>query len=134
MNRALFTALAITISIVFLGCARVSQESKNRLDEKADRNLLLTADSAKQALLEMDPGQIRPGVLVPPPRDEPIQMANADEISIGIYHCNLKERTFDATAVYKGAARHAFNHVSGVFERNDDGKWIAKITASSSGH
>jgi acetyl esterase/lipase len=54
----------------------------------------LTDEIAKRCLLVMDAKQIPPGVLVPAPKDEPIKVINADEITIGIWRCNLKNRTF----------------------------------------
>ena len=99
-----------------------------------EKERVLTSAIAKRALLEMDVKQIPPGVLVPWPKDEPIQIHDADEISIGIYHCNLKQQTFHAHAFYPNAPRHQFNHLKGIFERTAEGKWVAKVTESQSGH
>jgi hypothetical protein len=131
MHRALLTILAIGLPLPLSGCERKPAGTQPQADVEEK---VLTGDIAKRALLEMDERQIPPGVLAPRPKDEPIQIINADEISIGGYYCNLKERTFHASAFYPKADRHKFNHVSGVFERAADGKWVAKVTNSSSGH
>jgi hypothetical protein len=125
--------LAIGLPIVVAGCAReqVPEEPEAGVEAK---NQALTGEAAKHALLEMGREQIPPGVLVPPPKDEPIQADGADEISIGRYQCNLRDKTFHASAFYPNADRHKINQISGVFERNADGRWIAKVTDSSSGH
>jgi hypothetical protein len=109
--------------------------SRNNQDTDADaRNGIFTAEVAKKALLEMDSGEIPPGVIVPRPKDEPIEFLNADEIAVGIWRCNLKEKTFEASAFFPQAIRHKRNDVSGVFERTPDGKWVAKVKESSSAH
>lgn len=94
----------------------------------------LTRDAAKRALLAMDYREIRPGVIMPMPRNEPIEMIDEDEFAMGIYQFNLKTKTFHASADYPKAMRHKFNHVIGVFERNADGKWVAKVREGISGH
>jgi hypothetical protein len=127
------TVLAIVHPLVVAGCAgeQASVDPKAVAEAKDEG---LTAEAAKRALLEMGAKQIPPGVLVPPPKDEPVQAVGADEISIGLYHCNLKEKTFHASAFYPKADRHKFNNVSGVFEQTAVGGWVAKVTESSSGH
>jgi hypothetical protein len=140
MLRALLTVVSISLPLLFSGCAEAQQEQEGQPVAKEpqtnveQKDRILTEDIAKRALLAMDEQPIPPGVLVPKPKDEPIQRVNADEISIGNYHCNLKEKTFHASAFYPNADRHRFNEVSGVFERAADGKWVAKVTKSSSGH
>jgi hypothetical protein len=133
MDLRCLTVLAIGPLLVIAGCAGepAAVEPKAGVEAKEER---LTAEAAKRALLEMGVQQIPPGVLVPPPKDVPVQAVGADEISIGLYYCNLKDKTFHASAFYPNADRHKFNHVSGVFERTAEGKWVAKITESSSGH
>lgn len=140
MLRVSIATLAIGLPLGLGGCMgeRLGEEGKPAAQQHQanveKKHAVLTSDIAKRALLEMDKRQIPPGVLVPEPKDEPIQVINADEISIGRYHCNLKERTFHASASYPNAERHKFNDVRGVFEWAADGKWLAKVTESSSGH
>ena len=93
----------------------------------------MTAEIAKKALLEMAPNQIPPGVIVRLPKDEPIEILNPDEIAVGGWTCNLKEKTFHASFSFPDAPRHKFNEVTGVFERTPAGKWVAKVTDSNSG-
>ena|ERR1022692_793802 len=114
--------------LLLTGCV-----SEKRQEAKVDKDQVLTAETAKKALLEMDPTQIPPGVIVRLPKDEPIQVVNADEIAVGGWTCNLKEKTFHASFAFPEAFRHKHNQVSGVFERTPDGKWVAKVTDSSSG-
>lgn len=123
MIRAAWSTITVAVLMVVTGCVQESQQQKP----------VLTADAAKQALLGIDSRQIPPGVLVPPPEDKPIEFVSPDEISIGIYHCNLAAKTFHASANYPNADRHKFNNVSGVFEQNADGTWVARVTESSSG-
>lgn len=111
------------------------------VDERKDQDAAthtidqaLTAQGAKKALLDLDLKQIPPGVLVPGPKDEPIQVLGPDEIAVGIWRCNLKTRTFQATAEYPNAPRHKYNHVQGVLERTSDGQWVGKVTHSESAH
>ena len=102
--------------------------------QSGEQDCELTGAVAKRALLEMAVRQIPSGVLVPAPKDEPIQVLDTDKISIGIYHCDLKERTFYADALFPNAPRHSYNQLHGIFERTAEGKWVAKITRSLSGH
>jgi hypothetical protein len=140
MIRAVLALIPVAVSFVFAGCADKRQPHQGKPDTKEAqakveaKKQTLTANAAKRALLDMDVGQIPPGVLVPPPEDEPIKIGEPDEISIGRYHCNLKEKTYHASARYPHADRHRFNDVNGVFELNADGKWVAKIAGASSGH
>src|SRR5262245_1894424 len=129
MLRTILTVMAIVLPVMYIGCAGEPQEPAaseppGNVDEK---NGLLTGDFAKRALLEMGSRQIPPGCLVPGPTNEPIQVISENEISIGIYHCDLKMKTFRAEAHYPGALRHKKNFVYGVFERNAAGKWVAKV-------
>jgi hypothetical protein len=133
MFRHCLTILAIGLPIGVAGCAREQAAVEPEAGVEA-KNHALTGEGAKRALLDMGAGQIPPGVLVPPPKDEPVQAVGADEISIGRYYCNLRDKTFHASAFYPNADRHKINQVSGVFERNADGRWVAKVTNSSSGH
>ena len=132
MIRAVMTIITVAVLFVFTGCIEECQKKEAQAEVEV-KNEALTADAAKQALLDMDVEQIPPGILVPPPKDEPITLLNPDEISIGRFDCNLKANTFHASAFYPNADRHKFNYVGGVFERNADGKWVAKIRSSSSG-
>src|SRR5437660_2211124 len=68
---------------------------------------ILTAEMAKQALLEMDQLQI-PGEVHarPPKKEDPIKSINADRITIGAWRCDLKEKTFYAAFHFPGAIRH----------------------------
>jgi hypothetical protein len=139
MPRVSLTTLAIGLLLALSGCdgERLGQEGKPAVHQaqvKVEKDAALTGEMANRALLEMDERQIPAGVLVPRPKDDPIKVINVDEISIGRYHCNLKERTFHASAFYPKALRHKFNEVHGRFERTADGKWVAKVTESSSGH
>jgi len=111
------------------GCVRERQEQ----DAKVEKEHALTAEIAKRALLEMDPGQIPPGVIVPGPKNEPITFLNANEITVGEWNCNLKEKTFHVFQAFPEAIRHKQNEVSGVFERTPGGKWVAKVTDAKSG-
>jgi len=117
--------------LLVLGCGSERKEQDVKLD---DMDQPLSADIAKKTLLEMDSGQIPAGVIVPPPKDEPITVLNADEIAVGIWNCNLKKKTFHASAFYPNAPLHKMNEVSGVFQQTPGGKWIAKLTQSQSGH
>jgi len=128
--RTVHTAMVIGLLFMLVGCEGQRQEK----DIGEVRQPPHTADGAKEALLSMDLRQIGPGVLVPMPKNDPIEIDNADEISIGAYHCNLKERTFQVNAEYPNAHRHKFNRVSGVFELSAHGKWVAKVTEAVSGH
>lgn len=92
----------------------------------------LTAEAAKRCLLEMEASQIPPGVIIPPPKDEPIRHITADEIALGVWECNLKKRTFYASAFYPEAIHHKINEISGVFEQSSDEKWVAKVTSGKS--
>jgi hypothetical protein len=111
------------------GCSSKLEEQDAKV---ADKDELLTADIAKRTLLEMEPGQIGRSVMIPRPKDEPIEFRSADEIAIGIWNCNLKEKTFHAFAHYPKAKIHRINDVSGVFQRTPGGKWVAKVTHSRS--
>jgi len=136
--RTLLAIIATTIPLVVGGCA----ENRKGRDVPSDatetqvkievQDQLMTAEAAKQALLDMSENQIPSGVLVPKPKEAPIEFETLEQISIGIYECNLKTRTFHATATYPKAYRHQHNEVSGVFERREDGKWVAKVTQATS--
>jgi hypothetical protein len=129
--------MVVVIGLLALtGC---TDERRGQQETPADKQPLsagemndqrLTGELAKRALLEIDKEQIRAGLfhLIPLPKDEPIQVVGPDEIAIGIYHCNLKEKTFHAETFYPNADRHKHNRVSGVFEKKADGKWAAKVT------
>jgi hypothetical protein len=140
MIRSVLMIMIATVSFIFTACADGRERPEVKADTKESPAKVevkvqpFTGAVAKRALLDMDEQQIPPGVLVPPPTDEPIEVVSPDEISIGRYHCNLKAKTFRASAFYPNAGRHKFNHVSGVFERNTDGTWVAKITKGMSGH
>jgi len=138
MARVCWSVLVLVVHGMFVGCTAERQEPKGpatagQAPAKAGAQAPLTAEAAKRALLEMDVGQIPPGVLVPHPKDEPIQQVNAGEIEFGLWRCKLNERTFHASALYPKAHRHKINEVSGVFEQGPDGKWVAKVTKATSG-
>jgi hypothetical protein len=132
MIRAVLTIITVAVLFVFTGCTGECQKKEAQAEVEM-KNEALTADAAKQALLDMGVEQIPPGVHVPLPKDEPITILNPDEITIGRYHCNLKAKKFHASAFNPKAERHQDNDVWGIFERNADGKWVAKVTESSSG-
>src|SRR5262245_25739844 len=98
MRQTLVTVVVLGFALACCGCGGSPREAevKSGVEDKE----VLTADSAKRALLEMDARQIPPGVLVPAPKDEPIETVGPQEISVGGYHCRLKEKTFHAEAFY----------------------------------
>src|SRR5262249_16471750 len=119
------------VVLLLAGCIsddRTARDAKQLKKEEA-----LTAEVAKRALLQMDRAEIYAAVLVPSPKDEPIEVLNADEIAVGIRECNLKEKTFSAETHYPNAPRHKHNKVRGVFQRAPDGKWVARVTKQSNG-
>jgi hypothetical protein len=116
--------------LLAIGCVTERKEKDAKEDAKKQA---FTAEIAKRVLLEMDSNQIPFGVWVPPPKDEPIEVLNSDEIAVGGWTCNLKEKTFHASFSMPDAVRHKRNEVSGVFERTPAGKWVAKVTNSKSG-
>jgi hypothetical protein len=128
-RTVLWVAIGLLGLVLTAGC---SSERKTTDATGDAREETLTAETAKACLLELDLGQIPSGVIVPGPKEEPIAVVNADEIAVGIWKCNLRQKTFDATAEYPNASRHRFNHVTGVFEHGTDGKWVAKITKGES--
>ena len=130
MTRTLLHFITILVLLLLTGCDSNRKQSDARRDATEDE---LTTEIAKRCLLEMEPGQIPPGVIIPPPKDEPIRIINADEMELGVWECNLKKKTFHASAHFPEAIHHKTNHVRGVFERTPDGKWVAKVTGSKSG-
>jgi hypothetical protein len=123
--------IEIFVLLLLTGCANGRKEQDTKEDVK---DLTLTAEIAKKSFLEMDLKQIPAGVLVPAPRDEPIKVLNADEIAVGNWNCNLKEKTFHGSAFYRDAPRHRINEVAGVFQQDRGENWVAKVTHSSSGN
>jgi hypothetical protein len=130
MSRTYPQFIAILFLLLFAGCSDERKEPDAKTD---DEGLVLTAEMAKRALLEMDPRQIPSGVMVPDPKDDPVQFISRDEIAVGAWECNLHEKTFQVDAHYPEAIRHQHNHVRGVFQRTPEGKWVAKVTSSTSG-
>jgi hypothetical protein len=126
----LWLGIGWLVLLVATGCARERNDQGAREDAKEQA---LTAEIAKKTLLEMAPSQIPPGVTVHLPKDEPIEVVGPDEIAVGGWTCNLKEKTFHASFAFPDAPRHKQNHVTGVFQRTPDGKWVAKVTQSQSG-
>jgi hypothetical protein len=131
MTRAFSQVGTIALLLLVAGCSSERKEQEGKVEDKDEA---LTAEAAKRALLEMDPKAIRAGVRVPRPKDEPIDVLGPDEIAVGIWHCNLREKTFHAETEYPNADRHRFNEVSGVFQLSQDGHWVAKVTETLSGH
>lgn len=139
-----YYSLFITIAFlpVLTGCLGERKEPEAKVQDAQDagqntkvngKDQDLTTEIAKRTLLEMDFSQVYAGVMIPAPKDEPITVINADEIAIGGWKCNLKKKTFHAEAFFPEAPRHKINQVIGVFERTPNGKWVAKVTKSSSG-
>jgi hypothetical protein len=129
------TQRASWVVIGWLGLALIAgcgSERRTADGKEPVKEEVFTAEMAKATLLELDLGQIPSGVIVPGPTDAKITVVNADEIAVGIWKCNLRQKTFDATAEYPNATRHRFNHVTGVFEQGANGKWVAKITKGES--
>lgn len=131
MTHAARMIVALSTLSAFTGCAR-----ERRADSAAtggdEQAALLTPEEAKRALLNMGDRQASAGIMVPPPNDEPIEVVSEGKIKVGIYECNLKEKTFHAAALYPNAPRHKVNELSGVFERGADGKWTVKVTRAMS--
>jgi hypothetical protein len=104
-------------------------------------NETLTAEDAKNALLEMfeypDEQEMDWGFLDFLSQDlekKPITVVNADEIEIGRWEINLRQKTFRAALFFPKAHRHSHNRWKGLFQRRGtDGKWQAKLTESASG-
>lgn len=132
MLRSSVRVFMLGLVALLSGCQGDRQEAKEESLARTAQEATLTGEQAKRALLEMDPRQIPAGVLVLPPLDQPIRVEGADEISMGIYRCDLKARTFQASEYFPNAFRHKSNHVKGVFHRNADGKWVAQVTDASS--
>jgi hypothetical protein len=132
----LWLASAGLSTILLPGCAGDAQDqnAQVRVPRINEQEIELSADTAKKALLEMDMRAIRPGVIVPAPTADTIDFFEAGEFRVGRWTCDLKKRTFYVYAEFPNAARHRFNEVSGIFERNADGKWVAKVTTTESGH
>jgi hypothetical protein len=118
--------------------ARKASEAKHRGRDEfnaagAGDDKGLTAGLAKAALFEMKAEAIPPGVLVPQPKHEPIQLISAEEIALGPWRCNLKRKSFVGSTFYPDAPRHKHNYVEGVFDRTPAGKWVARVISSGSG-
>jgi hypothetical protein len=118
----------IALLLLCTGCLSDSKDSDGK---EADKDLSLSAEIAKKALLDMI-SKPYPGVLVDAPEDKPIVVLNENEVAIGIWECNLKAKTFGASKEYPRAPRHKYNWVEGVFERKPGGGWVAKVTSEKS--
>jgi hypothetical protein len=99
----------------------------------------LTAEVAREALLVVDGGgHEKTGmgweVLLREAKTAPIHVLNEETCEIGLWHCNLADRTFNGTVSYPNAHHHNLNQWHGIFERAPDGNWRAKVTGSSSAH
>src|SRR4051812_8180320 len=120
--------VVLWVAIGWLGLALIAGCGSERKTEDAKevaKEETFSAEMAKATLLELDLAQIPSGVIVPGPKEEQITVVNVDEIAVGIWKCNLRQKTFQATAEYPNASRHRFNHVAGVFEHGPEGKWVA---------
>ena len=69
------------VVLLLAGCIPVERTTRDAKQLKKEE--ALTAEVAKRALLQMDRGEIYAGILVPSPKDEPIEVLNADEIAVG---------------------------------------------------
>lgn len=122
--------VGLTAGILFgAGCSEeISAPPANNPAGVQLRQHALTAEMAKQALLEMD-FAVTSRVEMPPspPMDRPIKVIDADHISIGIYVCDLKNETFSASEFRPEAERHRSSYLTGRFVMRADGKWVALI-------
>jgi hypothetical protein len=139
-RAASWLGLAWLVVLLVSGCdlepkATESARQAARKPETApvkDKEEELTPEIAKKTLLELAMTQIPPGVMAHAPKDVPIKFLGADEIEVGDWRCNLKDKTFFAGFYYPDAPRHQVNEVRGVFQRAPGGKWVAKVTDTRS--
>jgi hypothetical protein len=124
-----FTIAASISLLTFCGCVEAPPEPEERTPAHEEKQPTLTAEAAKQALLHME-GDRYDTLGRPDAKDVPIQLAEKDGIAVGIFRCDLKNKTFHASASFPNRDRHQREEVSGVFEWRG-GKWVAKATESS---
>jgi hypothetical protein len=128
--------VAASVSVLML-CVTVDVPSSLQIQTP------LTAEAAKQALMKMGRSGRLDRLGVPHSKDVPIQLAEKDEIAVGIFRCNLKTRVFHASVRHERQARGGADRgcsegprkvewVDGRFEWAG-GKWMAKVTDSGYG-
>ena len=139
-SRRFVLALLCLSPGVLSGCwvdehskAAPSKMTETRAEEK------LTPEAARIALLAVDGnGHEINGmgweVLLREAKAGSIKAPDQRTCEIGLWRCNLMEKTFEGTVIFPKAHYHHFNEWHGVFERAPEGKWRAKVTGSSSAH
>jgi hypothetical protein len=110
-----------------------SETTETRVDEK------LTPEAARKALVAVDGnGHEMNGwgweLLYREAKTATIKAIDENTCEIGLWHCNLANKTFDGTVIFPKAHSHHFNEWHGVFELTPEGKWRAKVTGASSAH
>jgi hypothetical protein len=109
------------------GCDEKTTEGKVEQSKEEE----LTPEQAKKALLSMDAKNKEfVGWLVRLPNENSIVCYDTEGITPGLWCCNLKRKSFQIVKDYPNAPRHNHNYVCGVFQKSDDGSWVATVTES----
>jgi hypothetical protein len=119
------------------GC--VSDEAATPANQEVQETL--DANVARNALIEMlegSPGKVDHRedflrLLLPSLRTDPIEVVNEQEVTIGRWHCNLKEAKFHVYLDFPNALLHSRNEWHGKFEITPERRWRAIIESSMSG-
>lgn len=127
MHGLFRTALSLSLLLGVVGCS-----TQPPPEAAAPELPLLTAEVAKQAILHIDWQDVGFTLIRRPQPGDAIEVLSADEIKVGNWTCNLKEKTFHGHTIRPEATRHQLSEIEGVFERDAQGCWVAKVTMSIS--
>ena len=134
MKNYCLTILGVVV-ILSGGCTSKAKTKDlapaNVTTKDLDKDLeMFTGDEVKSLLIELvehgDNGDLQ--IMLPYLQDAVPELTEDGNVRIWAWTCNLKEKRFVFSVV--NPDEKFLHEIWGVFERNADGKWIAKITGS----
>ena len=126
---------ALLVVTLVSGCSGGTTSAPPAETNDREEKLVLTAEEARQALIEMVENDERGSfleLLLPTLRTDKVEIKDKGTATLGRWRCDLAKRTFHTSIRFPRATRHQFNQWSGVFTQSSDGKWKAKVTKSRS--
>ena len=133
--RTMTSRCAVLCAVVLLAGCTAEQSEPVKAEAEPFAAQPLTAEEARDALVTMlqrpDADDLHSPFLLRQ-LNNPIKQ-EADKVTIGsCWTCNLDRKRFRASVIsYRGGNDRARCEYEGIFERQADGRWLAKLTKSS---